>query len=113
MNKHNTKTVSLLSEAIVAVMADEQGKATQLVAQALRNLTASAAPSPVVVTARKPRKKGSGRRPALNPAQVANLNARVAAGDGVPIIAKNFGVSYPTAYRYYQRALEAATAPSN
>jgi len=111
MNKHNAKTVSLLTEAIVAVMADDHGKATKLTAQALQSLTQS--PAPVVTATRKPRKKGSGRRPALNPTQVANLNARVAAGDSIPTIAKNFGVSYPTAHRYFQKALEVATAPSN
>ena len=114
MNKHNQKTVSLLSEAIVAVMADESGKATQLVASALRSLTTTPTASPVVsATKRKPRRKGSGRRPALNATQVANLKVRVEAGDSIAVIAKNFGVSYPTAHRYYHKALEVVTNPSN
>jgi hypothetical protein len=115
VNKNNnTQTVLLLSEAIVAVMADNQSKATKLVAQALQGL-ASTTPASKVTAPKRSKKATSkrGRRPALNPMQVANLNARVAAGDSISVIAKNFGVTYPTAHRYYQRALEVATAPSN
>lgn len=113
VNKNKqTKTVSLLSEAIVAVMDEKQGVAMQLVAQALTSLT-TPTPSAVAPATRKTRKKSSGRRPALNTTQVANLKARVEAGDSISVIAKNFGVSYPTAHRYYHKALEVATAPSN
>ena len=113
MNKNNTKTVSLLSEAIVAVMADEPTKATHLVAAALRALTSAPSHTPTTLTkttAPKPRAKKR-TRPALNPEQVANFAARVEAGDTIAALGRNFGISYPTAHRYYKRALETATAP--
>jgi len=117
MNKNNTKTVSLLSEAIVAVMADEQVKATQLVATALRSLTSTATVATATTTAAKkvtkPHAKKRRTRPALNPEQVANFASRVQAGDSIAALGRNFGISYPTAHRYYQRALEVATTPSN
>jgi hypothetical protein len=116
MNKNNTKTVSLLSEAIVAVMADEPTKATHLVAAALRSLTSeasSATTMPKTLTKKAAPKTRAKRRtrPALNPEQVANFAARVQAGDTIAALGRNFGISYPTAHRYYQRALEAATSP--
>ena len=118
MNKNNTKTVSLLSEAIVAVMADKQGEATKLVAQALQGLT-NATPTSVVTAskvkvAKKPTKVSQkrGRKPALNTEQVAILNARVIAGDSIASLGRAFGISYPTAVRYQKRALELATRPN-
>jgi DNA invertase Pin-like site-specific DNA recombinase len=41
-----------------------------------------------------------GRKPALNPAQIAQLIERAAAGDAKTVLAREFGISRETVYQY-------------
>ncbi|MBK4136895.1 helix-turn-helix domain-containing protein, partial [Corynebacterium macginleyi] len=45
-----------------------------------------------------------GRKPALNPEQVAEIKRRVLAGESKAALAREFGVTRPTVYRALKNA---------
>lgn len=47
-----------------------------------------------------------GRKPVLNPEQIAELRARAAAGEPKTVLAKHFGIGRATVYTYLQRTSE-------
>lgn len=110
MAQNHNKAASQLAEAIVALTENNTTKATALVAGALRTLTGSVVSSTETVTTSAPEKRKytrkvknanrRGPRPALDTEQVARMKERIAAGDSIGRVAKQFGVSYPTAHNY-------------
>ena len=111
---------SQMSEAIIVLLNGDKAQATKLVATVLQGLTAPSAntkptaavvPKAVVPRARKVSRK---RRPyrALTGARLDAFNQSVVAGQRIAPLAKAFGISEPTAYRYAKRAIEHYTAPA-
>lgn len=124
MNK-NDKIVNDLSEAIVAVLNGHTSTATKLVAQSLRDLTGAAVVTPKVSVAqpiakpvaRNKKKRATDKRgkgPALTGATLTAFTELLSTGMRMSAIAKHFGISEPTAYKYAQivRSQAAATEPT-
>ena len=116
MNK-NDKIASNLSEAIVAVLNGHTNVATKLVANALRDLTSNAVVTPeakpTMSAARNLKKRASdkrGRGPALAGDRLTDFATRLQNGTSVPKLAKHFGISLPTVYKYADMVKKQAVA---
>jgi transposase len=106
MNKNN-QIVEMLSGAISATLSGNTTKATNLTAQALRMLAGSQS-----ATNSTPRHKTgkTGAPSLLNKAQQMDLVQRVAHGQTIAYVAKHYGISYQTAYRYVAKARKSAVS---
>lgn len=88
--------ISNLTDAISAVVDGNNDRATKLLLSAVKEL--SGVPS-------APRANGKrGAKPMLNAEQTATLVQRVKDGESIVSVARSFGVSYQTAYRYLSKA---------
>jgi hypothetical protein len=92
-------TISILTDAISAVVDGNNDRAVKLLLSAVKELSGTAS------APKHPSQRGA--KPLLNVTQATALVQRVKDGESVVNVAKAFGISYQTAHRYVSKARKA------